>query len=445
MNKFSNNLKLPNKNYIFLLGVVTVFFIVGPNINLFGFELFYFVFYFSTFIIITLLAIFGKQKIYIPFIYLVPFLCVFCSLFFKIMFGFEYAIVDFLYLLRYLNLLLAFILVYLVAQKFNIEQLQSMYKKYMYYFVFSLFFISLIGVLQYFNSSLINNPIFRLLYEYNIEDEYGIFNNFEHAERLNRISSIYIGAIQYSSYLVFLSLIVLNHSFNKKKKLLGYLVVISLALIFLANSRASIAAAGLTMFLFLFYRKREKVFFIFLSTITFFLIVSISFNVTGFIKKNEKLGRIFEVFDMLDKGKIEGTGVDRLEDVRVILNYQLNSNYSLTGIPRGVYEKKFPFNSPGNQYLVWYFQYGIFGVFLSLWLLYMPIYYFKKFKKYRKFDKLNLNLLLMCLFLANNVLSISQVYGLATRWKEILFFLMACTYLYNKQMIIKFNEHRQIK
>ena len=50
----------------------------------------------------------------------------------------------------------------------------------------------------------------------------------------------------------------------------------------------------------------------------------------------------------------------------------------------------------------------------------------------------------MCLFIASNVLSVSQVYGLATRWKEILFFLMAFNYLYTKQLMIKNNEYKKV-
>ena len=278
---------------------------IGPNFNLFGFELFYFVFYSGVSFTFLVLLIFGKQRIYMPLIYLVPFLCVFFSLIFKIVLGFEFAFVDFLYLVRYFNLILAFTLVFLIAQKLNKEQLEKIYRKYVKYIIFSLAFISIVGVLQYMNSSIINNPIFRLMYEYTTTDEFGVFNNFDHAKSLNRISSIYTGAIQFGSYLVFLSLIIMSHNFYKKNKALFYLIIISLLLIFLANSRASIAAAAITFFIMLYYKKRKHVFVIFFSIISFYIIISIGFNISGVFEKNEKFQRVFEVFDMFDKGKIE--------------------------------------------------------------------------------------------------------------------------------------------
>jgi len=434
-NQYSKQIRSPNTFLKNLLLLLILFFLLGPNIKIGGFELQYWFFYFFliTAFLSSILLLESTPKI--PIIFYIPMIIAILSFILKYIYGQPIIFRDLLNTLRFVNLFLIFYATVLIIKYYSVEHISNLLNSVQKIVLFSGIIISLIGLLQYFNLNIFNNPIIRLMYEYRAQGEYGIYDNFEFADVTNRLTSIYTSPIALGGIISIIIIVIFSRTIQKGKIINWIVLLLCVIILFLTNARAAIVGAIFGILYITYHLKNltGKIRLIILSILSIiifsYFLFSLSYKVG--LESNERLS---ELVTYISTGIIPSTAVGRIQNLMIILYYLIDkTDFIITGIPAIIFQNNFTYFFSGNQYFQWFFEYGILGVMLSIWLIYMIYYYYKQFKTNVNPDVKKINIMLSTLFVVSNILSISQTSGLAIRWREILFILMAISWVYQEK------------
>jgi hypothetical protein len=425
-NSISLKLNFIDKLFFFIV----LLFLIGPNIKFIGAEIHYWVYLFFIIYIYIALPKTSTQKI--PQFILFPSLVIFLSLVLKLLLYNNIIMRDILDTMRYVALVFVYLFTVKMVARYSVEKLFFIIQKFIKLIIVSLAFVSILGLLQYFSFDSFMN-YFSSFYEEEFANYGGRLGttNFSFSYQTERVTSIYYTPLAFGAFLVFFLTIIVSY----EKRTFSVFGVISLGLLalILSNARSPLIAFVIGM-LFYFSNINKKKGLMLFAIIVGFILLVLSFN---FIS-SKNIGRFEEVFTFFADGMnwsvLPSTLLSRFYDISTIWGHFDFSKHFIAGMPNDYYETYLYGVSFQSQYFSWLIKFGLCGVLLSGWLIYM----FFKFSNFYKsaVDKHSKKLLLMMttLFLINILMSITQQSALGARWREILFMLIALVFTHYEKI-----------
>lgn len=433
------NNNLPSRGYIYFYYFIIFYFINGPYLKLWGWDLpYWFLVLFIPFVFIKYLSQNGTNK-YVHPIFLVPTLLVVLSLLAKLFLGTSLDGVDFSRMVKYISFAIFYYTSLIIINDFSKDQIFIVLKGFYKIILISLLYTSLLGILQFYYPEFFLSAF--KIYEVELTDfVLSIESNFSYSFGMNRMNSIFLTPIVFGGFLTLaiLFLYMLKNDYLKSKSVFFYVTIsCGLLALLLSNARAAMIALIICMVLLFLFKKKLKISYMMIILFISYLVFQLVFDKISL--SNENLVRLDEIVVFATNGfKIKYAPVNivaRLNELDYVWSNFSGSNFMIYGINNSFFLNKFASTaiSYDNQFFAWFINFGIFGLFINIWLIYIP-FFFKKHSKLSNDSIAKNTLRTLCyIFIAEIIMAVSQENVFARRWREFIFAFIPIVWMYYKK------------
>ncbi len=421
----TNNLFMA-KFFLFVL----FFFLVGPNIKIFGVEPQHWLFLVFFILLFAQGFINGKNnKDKIPLLLIFPSILVLFSFLSKILVH-NITFADFTQMLKYLTLYFYAFSVFQLTKHYSRIEVLNYIQRILGTVSIAIIYISIIGILQFFIPSLIEGA-FKIFYETENIGLYQGVTNLTSVETLSRVTSVYNTPMVFGGAIALLTFSLIIFRKGKYSWVDITAIILGTIALFLTNTRSPIF--GFIIGILIFFIKDFKKIIIPSIFILFLVLIVLSQNEASFYDNSIRFEEIIiYVINGFDLAYIPANLASRIIDINYVWTVFSSSDFMFTGVVKSFYQSAFTFNSISlhNQFFSWFIQFGIFGLILIIW----PFYTIFDFSKiYKNSNDQAIKMLfngLVIIIIVALIVSISQPVMLSMRWREFLFIFIALAYSY---------------
>lgn len=409
-------------NYILSIIILTI--LIGPNIEVLGYEIYYWFFFLFIIYAFGKRVVAGGPKLDYNILYFIPGIMALFSFITKVLTT-DIILKDFLDFVRYISLGLVFYATVYSTIKLNSIKVERLIRTVVYIIFGVTLFNSVIALLQYLNVGITTNQIFKILYESDIR--WGMqtgYTNFFLASEMSRVTAIYNSPIALGGFLAYFNIFIVSFKKRYLDKYFLLLFLTSFSAFILTNARAAIISFIIGLIIYLIINKEIK-----LLIISFAVSLIIFFVILQYLTL-QNLIRFEELYDLFANGIIPSTIEARFIDIAKIWTHMQNESFIISGVPWDYFNTYLWYVSWGSQYFNWFVKYGIWGLGIILWLFYMLFYYWRKYLQ--ESDHLLKDYLfsIVLILTVSVFLGITQSSTLNTRWREFFFIYMGLVYTY---------------
>lgn len=280
--------------------------------------------------------------------------------------------------------------------------------------MFSLVVSCLIGLAQFVKFE----PIVSLVkdvYELKFTHKRGHeFTNFELSEKLSRVNAIFSTPISFAGILGILMLLV------QGLRPLRFATIGLLLLVLLLTNARTVTVVVIAILMIQNY-GRVNIMRLLIGS----LVVGVLLTMSASYIEQSNLERILEIYEYaasgFDADKLPATGHSRLTTIMVIQDYFANHGSAMWGMNLGDFNVRLRGYSFESQYFAWFCKYGIFGIAVSFWALYMVWYFRRKERKATNEESRKMFNALMLVFLAMALINVTQQVGFGRHLRELIF------------------------
>lgn len=429
----------PNRVMLKLFYLTVTFLIIGFNIKVFRIEIQYWIFliFFTYTFLLT-----GLQKHYsrlkVPLIFILPFIFVFLSFLAKLILHDDIESGDYLQALKYLTMFFYSYSVVLLTANLSLKVVEKISENILRIVSISVIYMSIIGLIQYFDPSLIKG-FFDFFYGKDLRVDSDL-STFEYAVLTNRVSSIFPNAMILGGAIAFFTLSIIFFKFRKYSLIDVFAIGSGTLLLLLSNTRAAIIGFIIGLIFWIFkYNRRFFIPGLFLVLFVYGFYYEFLSTRESYQEKNSL--RISEVFDYIGSGfdsdYLPASLSSRSRQIDNGLAIFMKSSYVLSGVTKDFYMKYFYSEriSLHNQFFSWIVFYGVFGVFFCFWFISLIVIFYRKYKSSNDIEIQLLFSSMYYLMITAFIISLTQPALLTIRWREFMFIYFTLAYVikYKKQ------------